>query len=302
MTPRCLDPSIGDHLLADVRPGGAPLTPEQLQHLEVCESCRTSLERQRRLAMTWQDLEPTAREVRSARARFAVRGRERRSVKMVPKAAALVIVLAAAAASAAVRVVVVRLVSPQVPSPAVVVDPPTTPTQAKRPHGAAHHGKSPPMAAEIGDGLPEVADDVPAVADAGATAEPAVAEVSVNDLPPAPVQPPVPARRVSAAGPPAATLSAPAVQAAEAGAPPSWWTLAASAMRAGDYVGAEAAFNELARSPEASTRDAARLARAQVWIAQGRVSQARPELQSLTVDGATPLVRKRAADALDALH
>jgi hypothetical protein len=73
-------------------------------------------------------------------------------------------------------------------------------------------------------------------------------------------------------------------------------------MRAGDYVGAEAAFNELARSPEASTRDAARLARAQVWIAQGRMAQARPELQSLTVDGATPLVRKRAADALDALH
>ena len=83
--------------------------------------------------------------------------------------------------------------------------------------------------------------------------------------------------------------------------PPSPWTVAATAMREGDYAGAEAAFADLASSSDAPTRDAARLARAQVWIAQGKASQARPELASLSTGGATPLVRKRAAEALDAL-
>ena len=73
-------------------------------------------------------------------------------------------------------------------------------------------------------------------------------------------------------------------------------------MRVSDYGAAEAAFGELARAPDAPTRDAARLARAQVWIAQGRSLRARPELESLAAGGATPLLRKRAAAALDALR
>ena len=69
-------------------------------------------------------------------------------------------------------------------------------------------------------------------------------------------------------------------------------------MRDGAWNRAEHAFDDLARSDDARTRDDARLARAQLWIAQGRTEGARAELQALAAAGATPLVRKRAADAL----
>jgi len=65
---------------------------------------------------------------------------------------------------------------------------------------------------------------------------------------------------------------------------------------------AEEAFAELARSSEARTRDASRLARAELWIAQGRLPAARAELCELSSSGATRLVRDRAAQALHALQ
>jgi thioredoxin-like negative regulator of GroEL len=76
------------------------------------------------------------------------------------------------------------------------------------------------------------------------------------------------------------------------------WVVAAKAMRSGDYATAERAFEQLATSSDPQPRDEARLARAQVWLAEGRVSEARPELSTLAATGATSLVRQRAADAL----
>ncbi len=76
------------------------------------------------------------------------------------------------------------------------------------------------------------------------------------------------------------------------------WVVAAKAMRSGDYATAERAFEQLATSSDPQPRDEARLARAQVWLAEGRVSVARPELSTLAATGATSLVRQRAADAL----
>jgi hypothetical protein len=72
-------------------------------------------------------------------------------------------------------------------------------------------------------------------------------------------------------------------------------------MRAHDYATAERAFADLATSSDPKTRDEARLARAQVWLAEGRAGAARPELTALASGGATPLVRERAADALRSL-
>jgi tetratricopeptide (TPR) repeat protein len=86
------------------------------------------------------------------------------------------------------------------------------------------------------------------------------------------------------------------------GASESAWVAAASAMRMGDYEAAERAFNALATNPDAHTRDAARLARAQVWLAQGRRAEALRELQNLARAGATTLVRERAAEALEDLR
>jgi hypothetical protein len=72
-------------------------------------------------------------------------------------------------------------------------------------------------------------------------------------------------------------------------------------MRARDYATAERAFTELATSVDPKTRDEARLARAQVWLAQGGARAARLELTALASGGATPLVRERAAEALRSL-
>jgi hypothetical protein len=80
------------------------------------------------------------------------------------------------------------------------------------------------------------------------------------------------------------------------------WAAAAEAMRAADYGRAETAFAALAESSDPHTRDAARLARAQVWIAQGRLGQARPELQDLALNGATEGLRSRAAAAVERLR
>jgi hypothetical protein len=72
-------------------------------------------------------------------------------------------------------------------------------------------------------------------------------------------------------------------------------------MRINDYAGAERAFNQLAASPDAHTRDAARLARAQLWIALGRASDARAELERLRISGATATLREQAAEAFQSL-
>jgi len=76
------------------------------------------------------------------------------------------------------------------------------------------------------------------------------------------------------------------------------WARAAEALRKDDFDGADRAFGELCRAPDAATRDAARLARAQLWIAHGRGAAVRPVLQNLAVTGATALVRERAAEFL----
>lgn len=83
---------------------------------------------------------------------------------------------------------------------------------------------------------------------------------------------------------------------------PSGWLPAAEAMRVGDYVRAEVVFGELTRSSDAHTRDAARLARAHLWIAQGRDLDARRELDDLAATGATPALRAEATAALERLR
>jgi hypothetical protein len=80
------------------------------------------------------------------------------------------------------------------------------------------------------------------------------------------------------------------------------WAAAADAMRAADYPRAEAAFAELTRSDDAHTRDAARLARAQVWVARGHLDDARAELEDLAANGATAALQARAAAAIERLR
>jgi hypothetical protein len=76
------------------------------------------------------------------------------------------------------------------------------------------------------------------------------------------------------------------------------WERAATALREDDFEGADRAFDELAHSTNPSTRDAARLARVQLWMSRGREREVRPVLEQLAQTGATPLVRRRATELL----
>jgi hypothetical protein len=76
------------------------------------------------------------------------------------------------------------------------------------------------------------------------------------------------------------------------------WARAAAALREDDFAAADRAFDELGHSSDPATRDAARLARAQLWISRGREAAVRPVLEQLAQSGATALVRERAAEFL----
>jgi hypothetical protein len=79
------------------------------------------------------------------------------------------------------------------------------------------------------------------------------------------------------------------------------WGRVARALSAGDWQRADAALVELARAAEPATRDAADLARAELWIAHGRGGAFRADVERLARAGYTPLIRKRAARLLDRL-
>jgi hypothetical protein len=76
------------------------------------------------------------------------------------------------------------------------------------------------------------------------------------------------------------------------------WARAAEALQRGDFQAADGAFAELAHAQSSTTRDAAELARAQLWILHGRAAAVKPVLERLATVGSTPLVRKRAAECL----
>jgi HEAT repeat protein len=94
----------------------------------------------------------------------------------------------------------------------------------------------------------------------------------------------------------------PLVPAAPSASAASAWIAAAAAMREGDFDAAERAFDALCRSSDLRTREDARLARAQIWLARHEEARARPELEDLASSGSTPVVRRRAADALRSLE
>jgi hypothetical protein len=286
---RCAEPSVASRVLDAVR-GGGSLSGANLAHVGVCSSCRGAVERARRIAEVWTGMTPSDREMQRARARFLAARASRRKPRMAPVSLALAVLLFAAAASAAVRVGLKYMHSATV-----------------RGHGpevmaGARPGIGPGSAGNAPDLAPATAAALPVETPAPAAA-PAQPRDSTSATDRAQTSEPR-AHRVATSA--AATTAASAV--VEPKASPSAadtvqaWAAAAAAMRAADYPRAEAAFADLTRAADAHTRDAARLARAQVWLAQGRVTEARPELQDLAANGATAGLRSRAAAAIDRLH
>jgi hypothetical protein len=131
---------------------------------------------------------------------------------------------------------------------------------------------------------------VPAPAKAPAAPKQNRAAPSANGAPAEPKEAapaPLPAEPPAGA---AAESASPKVQAA--------WVRAADAQRRDDFSGADSAYNELCDATDPSTRDAARLARAQLWIGHGRGREVRSVLVDLASRGATQLVRQTAQDCL----
>ena len=190
------------------------------------------------MAVAWQSIEPDHAEVRAARLRFlAARPARRRSRKVLTRAATiLAVVLAAAVASAAVRVVAVRFVlPPKAETPVASLDDLPRAIAKKAKHAPRPH-RVPAAHDPAGDPSVDLLDDAPV--------EPVAAEVSVEQLP---VAAPVEAR-FSAPAPapaPAPATPRPVASTPKVGGAVSSWTLAATALRQGDYAAAEAAFTDL---------------------------------------------------------
>ncbi len=283
---RCIEPRIEDELLDSVRIGATSLGREQARHLEACASCQEGVGRTQRMLQVWETIEPHVSELAAARARFvAARSGQGRRARGTPGAIAVAVVLAAVIAGASVRMGGARLgAQSQLPA---------RPELSQSP--ALHPSPRPARTVEIVPvvGLETLPAQAPPV-DATQDRLPAEGERS-KEAPD--VQTTARARQAALAPPAAASVTAPVEASARGG-----WFAAASAMRAGDFRGAEAAFGELAGSSDPHTRDTARLARAQVWIAQGRREEARRDLADLARAGATAQLRRGASEALEGLR
>jgi len=240
-----------------------------------------AIERARRLRMArvWLASEPTEAEVVAARSRFFARGRHRRRGRSLSLVLTFAALLVGGAAFASARLYAIHDAAP---SP-VGATAPSRVTAARAPSAAVP--ARPPLAS-------------------GAAAPPETAAVPVEDLPvasattaPADPKVPTPAVRVTRAEGSATRMRASTPAAAPSSAP-NPWVEAADAMRRGDHATAERAFGTLIASGDPHVRDEARLARAQIWVADGRIAEARPELERLAATGATVLVRDSARDAL----
>jgi hypothetical protein len=255
-----------------------------LPRLPVDDQDGLSTEQRRRMARVWETLEPMTPDVAAARARFLVRPRFAPRPPVSPRVLVLAFVLLSAAAAAAVHVAARRA--------AARAETTATSAEPRAPLVA------PPVRVTHRSIPPTIDEPVAAVTEPTTTPIPPAVTAPGHEsaLEATPIQAtalaPVPPTPVSPVEPLASSRSS-ATQAA-----PSPWIAAAEALRRGDAAGAEHAFDELSTSPDPVTRDEARLARAQILIAQGRFAAVRAELADLAATGATPLVRRRAAEAL----
>ncbi len=283
----CADPRISEQLLDLAQfarrrslARAVQLSSEQAQHIEGCASCRASMERARRMVAAHQSLEPNAAEVAAARVRFAERRLSSRVFRgRVLSRAVTVGLLLALVAGAAAQIAIRRPWQQALRAAS---------QKASKPGSHAH-------ATSLPDSL---------------AAQPTVEIVPLSSVrEPSPAHAPsdrrvrVPRRPATVAGVDVSGTIDDAPAPAESAGPSverlaGSWEAVAAALRAGDQATAERALDRLAALDDARTRDAARLARAQLWLAHGRLGAAREELEDLAATGATTTIRARAREAL----
>jgi hypothetical protein len=80
------------------------------------------------------------------------------------------------------------------------------------------------------------------------------------------------------------------------------WERVAEALSAGDYVRADRGLTAIGRDADPAVRDAAELARAELWIGRGEGRGFRSTVERLSTSGQTPLIRRRASALLKQLE
>lgn len=328
----CLDPAVGDALLDAAHPAHTSLSPDQLRHIGACENCRVSVERTRRLVSAYREVLPSAAEIAAARVRYAGRTMRRhgygavRRWHLLPRAVTVALLLAAVA-SAAAQIAARRSERLKEAGQATLA---AKHSHQRRAHGRRRLPGAPNAGSPIeSDEQPDEQSDEQSDSNDQSNVTPAV---EPTPTPTAIAMPaPLPAAESPPTGPvpttearrPDAPVVAPALGPAQAPAhlrksprrPPAAveagpaqtpreelttasWQAAAAALRANDPVQAERALDALADATDLRTRDAARLARAQLWLSQRKVDRARADLQDLAATGVTAIIRESAREAL----
>jgi hypothetical protein len=303
-----------------------PLSEKEREHLDACAVCRAVCEQTRRLVATWAAMRPTGAEIGRARARWRrsrgglAAGFDRGIVHSAAGGAALALALVAAANK--LERTHGEMTATEVAAPSILVAPGTD-AQAVVVHGntrvpavdglsirlmrgeaANVIGTSGAVLVLRGPGTIVLRTDETMAC--GFRAE--LLEEHVREVAPAPVtsqaprsvrsqpQPATePASAEPAIDPPhVVTAAVPETPRVPTAAAASGWATAAEAMRSGKVQEADRAFADLSFSADPRERDAAKLARAELWMANGHAAEARPILAELAATGATPLVRKRA--------
>lgn len=323
MTFQCNEPDI-QMTLMEVARSTDPLAPMLTEHLASCASCQTALERLRRMLDVWDANGTDEAGISSAAARFAM---HRRSLRKAPSWQGPISFALLGAASGVALLVAVRATGSRPSAPAPLTEA-TRPSPAMiDPTGQSTQGRSPdvtpkasPSAASLTSphiegphGITPLADGVRLELKAGESAHIVLTDGQSTELQgpcvvlfwsnPTQVggwrlsRQPTEGAAIALAEPdgerplPEPTATAlPATKRA--------WERAAEALRRDDFADADQAFDQLGHDPDPATRDAARLARAQLWIAHGRADQVRPVLEDLAKSGATALVRQRAEEFL----
>jgi len=78
------------------------------------------------------------------------------------------------------------------------------------------------------------------------------------------------------------------------------WESAAKNLASQDFKGADSAFAELGKRGDTANREAARLARALWWTANGRLNEVKPVIADLAANATTPSVRQQARERIRA--
>jgi hypothetical protein len=268
-----------------------PLSPDSI-----------TTEQMQRLAETWRESAPSVADVRSLRVRLAARRAPTRSRFRV-----LALALAQGFVLGGVTLAAAAWVGHALPSFERLGS--SEPKRTSEPPPRAH-GRGGPGSLAAGS-VRRPSGDVPAVAAFGdMTPDPARVPFEMPSVPST-----TPARGYGVSRSAARRAERPG---AEAMAPPPTeshpaeespqvnsdgpWARVAQALSASDWLRADKALLELVATADPATRDAAELARAELWIAHGHGAALRANVERLAASGYTPLIRKRAARLLERLR